>query len=417
MNARVKVLIAVVVPGVCKLLESDVAGRLACEYLLETLSKCDAAECKLVVEKDALASYPLEKYPSFAACSPEEFIAGDQDERELLVVDVRACISSDALLCILARSHEAGKCLRIVESSMPVCAARRDLRTLAVCFPSGHLRSALFKRVRTTPEDGLEQVLDTGVLAQATVVDGLDLDAASPAMLIDSYEDIAALERRVLFERARRAMNQGVRIRDPHKVYIRGDLSCGSGVEIDINVVVEGRVVLGDGVKIGANSIIRDARVGKDARIHPFSLVENSIVGSDSFVGPYGRVRPGSEIGDGVQIGNYVEIKNSRIGSGSRINHHTFIGDAILAAKVTIGAGTITCNHDGRETRQTIIERGAYIGSGCNLVAPLRIGEGAVIGAGSTITRDVPAAKLTLARSPQTTIENWQGPKARREEP
>ena len=122
-----------------------------------------------------------------------------------------------------------------------------------------------------------------------------------------------------------------------------------------------------------------------------------------------------SVIGDGVQIGNYVEIKNSQVGAGSRINHHTFIGDAVLADQVTIGAGTITCNHDGIGINQTIIERGAYIGSGCNLVAPLRIGQGATVGAGSTITRDVPAAKLTLARSPQTTIESWRGPKTRRE--
>jgi bifunctional UDP-N-acetylglucosamine pyrophosphorylase/glucosamine-1-phosphate N-acetyltransferase len=168
-------------------------------------------------------------------------------------------------------------------------------------------------------------------------------------------------------------------------------------------------------VKIGAHSILRNCRIGDKTSINPFSLVEQSHVGSNSFVGPYGRIRPGSVVGDNVQIGNYVEIKNSRVGDGSRINHHTFIGDATLDQNVTIGAGTITCNHDGFGAQQTIIERGAYIGSGCNLVAPLHIGENAIVGAGSTIASDVPAAKLTLARPRQTTIEDWQGPKTRRQ--
>jgi bifunctional UDP-N-acetylglucosamine pyrophosphorylase/glucosamine-1-phosphate N-acetyltransferase len=184
-------------------------------------------------------------------------------------------------------------------------------------------------------------------------------------------------------------------------------------VEIDIGVIIQGTVVLGERVRIGAHSIVRDSQIGDDTCIHPFSIVEHSSIGKGGFVGPYGRIRPGSAIGDGVQIGNYVEIKTSRIGDGSRINHHSFIGDAVLADHVTIGAGTITCNHDGTGTNQTVIESGAYIGSGCHLVAPLRIGEHATIGAGSTITRDVPAATLTLARTPQTTIENWRGPKKR----
>jgi bifunctional UDP-N-acetylglucosamine pyrophosphorylase/glucosamine-1-phosphate N-acetyltransferase len=241
------------------------------------------------------------------------------------------------------------------------------------------------------------------------------LDAgAGPPLELAGCEGMAELERRVLLERALAQLRRGVRIRDPRTAYIRGTLTCGAGVEIEVNVVLEGRVVLGDGVRIGANSLLRNCAIGARTRVNPFSIVEDSRVGCDGFVGPYGRIRPGNDIGDAVQIGNYVEVKSSRIGAGCRINHHSFIGDAVLGERVTIGAGTITCNYDGFGTHQTVIERGASIGSGCNLVAPVRVGADATVGAGSTISRDVPPGKLTLTRSPQTTLEDWPGPRTRR---
>ena len=209
-------------------------------------------------------------------------------------------------------------------------------------------------------------------------------------------------------------LRQGVRILDPRTLHIRGDVMCGTDVEIDINVIFEGTVILQDGTRVGAHSILKDAQIGPKTTIKPFSMVEGSTVGADAAIGPYARIRPGCTIGDRSSIGNFVEIKSARIGAGARINHHAFIGDATLAENVTIGAGTITCNHDGAGSTQTVIERNAYIGSGCKLVAPLRIGEGATVGAGSTNTEDVPAGKLTLARSRQTTIDNWQGPRSRR---
>jgi bifunctional UDP-N-acetylglucosamine pyrophosphorylase/glucosamine-1-phosphate N-acetyltransferase len=147
-----------------------------------------------------------------------------------------------------------------------------------------------------------------------------------------------------------------------------------------------------------------------------FSLVEDAIIGSGCIVGPYARIRPASSIGDKCQVGNFVEVKSSTIGAGSRINHHSFIGDAVLGDRVTIGAGTITCNHDGTKTNHTVIGQDAYIGSGCKLVAPLRVGGAATIGAGSTITEDVPAGTLTLARSRQVTIPHWRGPRSTRQE-
>jgi bifunctional UDP-N-acetylglucosamine pyrophosphorylase/glucosamine-1-phosphate N-acetyltransferase len=188
-------------------------------------------------------------------------------------------------------------------------------------------------------------------------------------------------------------------------------LICGSDVEVEPNVIFEGRVVLGSGVRIGAHCIVKESEIGANTRINPYSSIEHAVIGTSATVGPYARIRPGSHIADAVQIGNYVEIKNSEIGSRTRINHHTFIGDATLGEDVTVGAGTITCNHDGVRVNRTVIERGAYVGSGCNLVAPLRVGEGATIGAGSTITEDVPAMKLTLARPRQATIEHWRGPR------
>jgi bifunctional UDP-N-acetylglucosamine pyrophosphorylase/glucosamine-1-phosphate N-acetyltransferase len=235
--------------------------------------------------------------------------------------------------------------------------------------------------------------------------------AGEQVRLLESMTDLAAVEGELLAARAQEALSQGARLRDPASVRIRGELVVGTDVEIDVDVIFEGHVVLGNRVRVGAHCILSDASVEDGTRILPYSLVERSSVGGGSFVGPYARIRPGCTIGDRVQIGNYVEIKASTIGTGSRINHHAFIGDAELAEDVTIGAGTITCNHDGVRNTRTVIERGAYVGSGCNLVAPLRVGEHATIGAGSTITSDVPPARLTLARSRQTTIENWQGPR------
>jgi bifunctional UDP-N-acetylglucosamine pyrophosphorylase/glucosamine-1-phosphate N-acetyltransferase len=243
------------------------------------------------------------------------------------------------------------------------------------------------------------------------LVHATDLDASKSARLVESYVDLSIVERDVLLDRAHNAMLAGVRVRDPQHCWIRGELVCGSDVEIEPDVIFEGKVVLGNGVKIGAHCILRDSEIGANTRINPFSLIEQATIGTSGIVGPYGRIRPGSRIADAVQIGNYVEIKNSEIGSRSRINHHAFIGDATVAEDVTVGAGTITCNHDGVRINRTVIERGAYIGSGCNLIAPLRVGERATIGAGSTITEDVPAMQLTLARPRQMIIDHWKGPR------
>ena len=221
----------------------------------------------------------------------------------------------------------------------------------------------------------------------------------------------ARKEREVLAEKVYELIASGVVVRDPERLEIRGTLTCGKNVEIDINVVFEGNVILGDGVFIGANCILKNCEIGNGTHINPFSFIEDSIVGKESFVGPYGRIRPGTLIADNVQIGNFVEVKNSKIDSKCRINHLSFIGDADVKDEVTIGAGTITCNHNGVDINRTIIGKGAYIGSGCNLVAPLIINHESTIGAGSTITQDTPSNLLTLARSKQIVVKNWKRPK------
>ena len=222
------------------------------------------------------------------------------------------------------------------------------------------------------------------------------------------------LDKEIALQKVLELIAAGVSVENPEQLHIRGMISCGENVKFDSNVIIEGNVKLEDGVLVGANSILKDCTIGKGTIINPFSLVEGAVIGENCLIGPYGRIRQGVSIEDCVQIGNFVEIKNSNIASKCRINHLSFVGDADLAEQVTIGAGTITCNHDGVGINRTIIEQGAYVGSGCNLVAPLKINTNATIASGSTITEEAAANTLTIARSRQVKIENWKGPKLRK---
>lgn len=217
-----------------------------------------------------------------------------------------------------------------------------------------------------------------------------------------------------LIEKAFNLLNDGVLVHDPKRLDIRGSLSFGNDVEIDVNVIFEGEVVLGNRVFIGANCILNNCTIGDGTRINPFSLIEDSSIGKDSFVGPYGRIRPGTLISNNVQIGNFVEIKNSLISKNGRINHLSYIGDSMLESDVTIGAGTITTNHDGQMINQNIIRKDASIGSASTLINPIEVGNGATIGAGCTIYRSVPPEKLTLSRSKQFSIKKWKRPKKKK---
>lgn len=205
-------------------------------------------------------------------------------------------------------------------------------------------------------------------------------------------------------------MQQGVILADPARIDVRGSLTCGRDVFIDINAVFEGSIEIGDGAHIGPNVVLRDTTVGPGTVIHPHCVMELTRVGANCQIGPYARTRPGVEMADESKLGNFVEVKKSRIGRGSKVNHLTYIGDTTIGEKVNVGAGTITCNYDGANKHHTSIGDGAFIGSGVQLVAPVEVGAGATIGAGSTITKPAPENTLTLERGKQTVIEGWKRP-------
>ncbi len=205
-------------------------------------------------------------------------------------------------------------------------------------------------------------------------------------------------------------MRAGVTLVDPARFDARGELHAGRDVYIDVNVVFEGKVTLGDRVRIGPNCVIRNAEIGADTEVKSHSVIDGASVGANCRVGPFARLRPEAKLHDDVHVGNFVEVKKSELKRGAKANHLTYLGDATVGEKANVGAGTVTCNYDGVNKFRTEIGDGAFIGSGTMLVAPVKVGAGATIGAGSTITRDAPEGKLTLERSKQATIEGWKRP-------
>jgi bifunctional UDP-N-acetylglucosamine pyrophosphorylase/glucosamine-1-phosphate N-acetyltransferase len=227
---------------------------------------------------------------------------------------------------------------------------------------------------------------------------------------VNDKVQLAELEAMHRAERARELMVAGATLIDPSRIDIRGDISVGRDVFLDANVLLEGKVTLGDRVRVGPNVVLRDVTIGSDCVIHPNSVLEQSVLGAGCIIGPYARVRPGSKLGANVHIGNFVELKKTEIDDGSKANHLTYLGDAVIGKGVNVGAGTITCNYDGVNKSTTTIEDGAFIGSGNMLVAPVRIGKDATTGAGSTITKDAPDGQLTLTRAKQMTLDGWKRP-------
>jgi bifunctional UDP-N-acetylglucosamine pyrophosphorylase/glucosamine-1-phosphate N-acetyltransferase len=205
-------------------------------------------------------------------------------------------------------------------------------------------------------------------------------------------------------------MEDGVRLADPARFDVRGELVCGSDVEIDIDCIFEGRVVLGDGARIGPHCVLRDTTVGAGAHVMPFCDFTNAAIGEHAQVGPFARLRPGAELGPDVHVGNFVEVKNSTLARGAKANHLAYLGDATVGERVNYGAGSITANYDGANKHRTVIGNDVHVGSNCVLVAPVTVGDGATIGAGSTINKPVPSGQLTVARARAATIENWRRP-------
>jgi bifunctional UDP-N-acetylglucosamine pyrophosphorylase/glucosamine-1-phosphate N-acetyltransferase len=258
----------------------------------------------------------------------------------------------------------------------------------------------------------------TDIVAMA-VAEGCEVVAAQPAgetevLGVNSPLQLADLERRFQRQQAEALMEAGVRLADPARFDLRGSLRCGSDVEIDVNCVFEGEVVLGDGVRIGANCVVRHARIDAGAVIHPFTHIEGDAagvrVGTGALVGPFARLRPGAELGPEVHIGNFVEVKNSTLARGAKANHLAYLGDATVGERVNYGAGSITANYDGANKHRTVIGADAHVGSNCVLVAPVTVGAGATIGGGSTIAKDAPPGQLTVARAKQVSLPGWKRP-------
>src|SRR5579859_6511766 len=245
-----------------------------------------------------------------------------------------------------------------------------------------------------------------GVRVRAVKVEDADEVAG-----VNSKAELAALERAFQHREAKRLMDEGVSLADPSRIDVRGTLECGRDVAIDVNCVFEGRVRLGDGVRVGPNCVVRNVTLGAGTEVLPFSHLEDSEVGARCRLGPYARLRPGSKLAEEVHIGNFVEVKASRLAAHSKVNHLSYVGDSEIGARVNVGAGTITCNYDGVSKNRTVIEDDCFIGSDTTLVAPVRIARGSYIGAGSTITKDTPAGQLTLARGRQVSIPGWKPPK------
>lgn len=258
----------------------------------------------------------------------------------------------------------------------------------------------------------------TDIVAMA-VADGVNVSSVNvrhehEAMGVNSKADLAQAERIYQRRIAEQLLADGVMLADPARLDVRGSLICERDVSIDVNCLFEGNVELKAGVLVGANCIIRDAVIERGAQIAPFSHIDGAVIGRDSRIGPYARIRPGTELEEHVHIGNFVEIKNSQIDKKSRINHLSYIGDSKVGKDVNIGAGTITCNYDGVNKHRTVIGDGAFIGSDTQLIAPVEVGAGATIAAGSTITKNAPAGELSLSRGKQITISGWKRPEKKK---
>jgi bifunctional UDP-N-acetylglucosamine pyrophosphorylase/glucosamine-1-phosphate N-acetyltransferase len=307
----------------------------------------------------------------------------------------------------------AGKVTRIVEEKDATADERRvqEVNTGILAAPVARLRQWL-GNLKNDNAQGEYYLTD--IIAMA-VADGLEVvttqpDAFEETLGVNNKTQLAELERIHQRNIARSLTDAGVTVIDPARLDVRGSLECGRDVEIDINCIFEGTVVLGDGVRIGANCIVRNATLGAGTRVAAFSQIEDTTMGEACIIGPYARTRPGTVLGNDVHLGNFVEVKNSIIADHSKANHLAYVGDADIGQRVNVGAGTITCNYDGANKFRTIIEDDVFIGSDTQLVAPVRVGKGATLGAGTTLTKDAPAEQLTVSRARQMSLAGWQRP-------
>jgi len=309
--------------------------------------------------------------------------------------------------------NAAGQVVRIVEQKDATAEERRicEINTGIMAMPTARLGEWLGRLSNNNAQNEYYLTDIVGMAVEA----GLPIRTEIPkkeweVLGVNSKVQLAELERIAQRCTAEALMEQGVRLADPARVDVRGELICGRDVFIDVNCVFEGKVELGEAVEVGPNCVLTNARIGPGTRLAAFTHIDDAVVGADGRIGPFARLRPGTELAEDVHIGNFVEIKKSRIAAHSKANHLAYVGDAIVGSRVNIGAGTITCNYDGANKFQTIIEDDAFIGSDTQLVAPVTVGRGATLGAGTTLTKNAPPDTLTISRARQVSITGWKRP-------
>jgi bifunctional UDP-N-acetylglucosamine pyrophosphorylase/glucosamine-1-phosphate N-acetyltransferase len=307
----------------------------------------------------------------------------------------------------------SGAVVRIVEQKDASAdeLAIHEANTGLLAAPAGRLRSWL-DRVGNENAQGEFYLTDVVAVAVADGISVIGEPALDPDEIagINDRSQLAAAEGALRARRATELMVEGAILADPARIDVRGAVRCGRDVFIDVGVVFEGDVTIGDGARIGPYCVIKDSAIAPGAELLAYSHLEGADVGPDATVGPYGRLRPGAKLAARAKVGNFVEIKKSDVGEGSKVNHLTYVGDATIGRDVNVGAGTITCNYDGANKYPTVIGDRAFIGSGVELVAPVEVGEGATIGAGSTITKRAPDGQLTVSRGRQVSVPGWKRP-------
>jgi bifunctional UDP-N-acetylglucosamine pyrophosphorylase/glucosamine-1-phosphate N-acetyltransferase len=346
------------------------------------------------------------------------------------LVDVDACrkliAQADNKLAILSFNKEDptgyGRIVRDVSGQVHAIVEHKDateaqraiveVSTGIMAMPNVHLKSWL-SRITNNNAQGEYYLTDIVALAvqdNISVVAEITDDEWSVTG-INAKTDLAQIERVHQTRIAQVLLQQGVTLKDPARIDVRGDLRCGRDVEIDVNCIFEGNVTLGDHVKIAGNCVIKNAVIATGTQIAAFTHIDDTAIGENSRIGPFARLRPGTSLASETHVGNFVELKNTQVDVGSKINHLSYVGDSTIGKNVNIGAGTITCNYDGANKFRTVIEDDAFIGSDSQLVAPVTIGKGATIAAGSTITKDAPAGQLTFCRAKeQKSIAGWKRP-------
>jgi len=286
-----------------------------------------------------------------------------------------------------------------------------EVNTGIIMAPHGALMSCLAGMVS---ENSQNEYYLTDVISIAykkgIPVSGVPAPVAADLEGANDRVQLAELERRYRMKKSTELMRSGVQLADPRRIDIRGSVEAGSDVYIDVNVVLEGAIKLGDGVHIGPGCVLKNCQLAAGTRVHPYSVLEGMRTLGPCDIGPFARVRPGTELAEGSRVGNFVEVKNSTLGKDSKASHLSYLGDSTIGDRVNIGAGTITCNYDGVNKHRTVIEDDAFIGSDTQLVAPVTVGKGADIGAGSTVTKDAPAGQLTISRARQVTVRGWKRP-------